>query len=63
MEDIEKKYEKSIHYNVEMNEIRFEYKDHPPINSVTHKFRGTVSWEKALEQVIINYRRRHGLID
>lgn len=63
MEDIEKKYEKSIHNNVEMNEIRLEYKDHPRINSVTHKFRGTVSWEKALEQVIINDKRLHRLID
>jgi hypothetical protein len=30
------------------------YQDHPRIHSVTHKFKGDISWEKALEQVIIN---------
>lgn len=63
MKDLEKMYEKSIDYNVEKNEIRIEYKDHPRINSITHKFKGTVSWEKTLEQVIINYNRRHRLIE
>ena len=39
------------------------YKDHPRINSVTHKFKGEISWEKALEQVIINRLKRLKLLD
>lgn len=45
------------------NEIKIEYKDHPRINSVTHKFQGKISWEKALEQVIANRRKRLKLLD
>lgn len=37
-----------------MEERKIEYLNHPRINSVTHKFKGTISWEKALEQVITN---------
>ena len=39
------------------------YKDHPRINSVTHKFKGDISWEKALEQVINNRLKRLKLLD
>jgi hypothetical protein len=37
-----------------MEERKIEYQNHPSINSVTHKFKGTITWEKALEQVINN---------
>ena len=39
------------------------YKDHPRINSVTHKFKGEISWEKAFEQVINSRLRRLKLVD
>lgn len=32
-----------------MEERKIEYQNHLSINSVTHKFKGTISWEKALE--------------
>jgi len=40
-----------------MEERKIIYKNHPRINSVTHKFKGTITWEKALEQVINNRLR------
>lgn len=43
--------------------IKIEYNGHPRINSVTHKFQGTVSWEEALERVIINRQKRLKMID
>lgn len=46
-----------------MQERKIEYKDHPRINSVTHKFKGTISWEEALEQVISNYLKSLKLLD
>lgn len=39
------------------------YKDHPRINSVTHKFKGEISWEKALEHVINSRLKRLKLVD
>jgi len=39
------------------------YQDHPRINSVTHKFKGDISWEKALEQVINSRLKRLKLLD
>jgi len=45
------------------NEIKIQYPNHPRINSVTHKFKGNISWEKALEQVIINRHKRLKLLD
>jgi hypothetical protein len=47
----------------EMEERKIEYKNHPTINSVTHKFKGIISWEKALEQVINNRLKRLKLLD
>lgn len=63
MENKEKQYETITHYNTEKNEKRIEYINHPRINSVTHKFKGDISWEKALEQAIINYLKRSKLLD
>jgi len=39
------------------------YLDHPRINSVTHKFKGNITWEKALEQVINSRLKRLKLLD
>ena len=39
------------------------YQDHPRINSVTHKFKGEISWEKAFEQVVNSRLRRLKLVD
>jgi len=46
-----------------MEERKIEYKNHPSINSVTHKFKGTITWEKALEQVINNRLKSLKLLD
>lgn len=46
-----------------MKEFKIVYRDHPRINSITHKFKGKISWEEALEQVIINRRKRLKLLD
>jgi len=46
-----------------MEERKIEYKNHPRINSVTHKFKGIISWEKALEQVINNRLKSLKLLD
>ena len=45
------------------NEITIMYQDHPRINSVTHKFKGTISFEKAIEKVITNHQKRLKLLD
>lgn len=37
--------------------------DHPRINSVTHTYKGKVSWEEALKQVIINYLKGQKRLD
>ncbi|KLU63779.1 hypothetical protein DEAC_c43080 [Desulfosporosinus acididurans] len=44
-------------------ELRIEYPDHPRINSVTHTCKGTITWEKALELVIVNRMKRLKLLD
>jgi len=46
-----------------MEERKIEYKNHPTINSVTHKFKGIITWEKALEQVINNRLKSLKLLD
>ena len=46
-----------------MEERKIDYKNHPTINSVTHKFKGIISWEKALEQVINNRLKSLKLLD
>ena len=46
-----------------MEERKIEYINHPSINSVTHKFKGIISWEKAMEQVINNRLKSLKLLD
>jgi len=46
-----------------MKEKKIVYQDHPHINSVTHKFKGIISWEKALEQVINSRLKRLKSLD
>ena len=45
-----------------LEERKIEYQNHPNINSVTHKFKGTITWEKALEQVINNRLKSQKLL-
>lgn len=44
-------------------ELKVEYCDNSRINSVKHISKGVISWEQALEQVIINRLKRLKVLD
>ena len=46
-----------------MQERKIKYKDHPSINSVTHKYNGKSSWEEIVEKVIVNYLKEAKRLD
>ena len=45
---------------IEKKEI---YQNHPRINSVTHKFKGEITWEEAMEQIIKSRLKRLKVLD
>lgn len=46
-----------------MSVKKIDYKNHPRINSVTHKYSGKSSLEEVFEKVIINYLKEAKRLD